>query len=112
MLFFDSYAGIFNFYRDDLSYVEDLGLIKKKNKQYVISNAIYREIIPRELVYTTQYTMSENELWYIENSRLLLKKLLKRFQQFYRENSEVWLEKFAYYFGRKSIFANYQYFAL
>jgi hypothetical protein len=31
---------------DDLKYVEDLGLITKKNKQYVISNAIYREIIP------------------------------------------------------------------
>ena len=81
---------------DDLKYVEDLGLIKKKNKQYVISNAIYREIIPRELVYTTQYTMSENPLWYIENSKLQLSKLLERFQTFYRENSEVWLDKFAY----------------
>jgi len=81
---------------DDLKYVEDLGLIKKKNKHYVISNAIYREIIPRELVYTTQYTMSEEPLWYIENGKLNLSKLLKRFQTFYRENSEVWLDKFAY----------------
>jgi len=81
---------------DDLKYVEDLGLIKKKNKYYVISNAIYREIIPRELVYTTQHTMSEEPLWYIENNKLQLSKLLIRFQTFYRENSEVWLDKFAY----------------
>ena len=81
---------------DDLKYVEDLGLITKKNKHYEISNAIYKEIIPRELVYTTQHTIVENEIWYIENNKLNMEKLLKRFQEFYRENSEVWLEKFAY----------------
>jgi len=81
---------------DDLKYVEDLGLITKKNKHYEISNAIYKEIIPRELVYTTQHTIAENELWYIENNRLNMPKLLKRFQEFYRMNVDVWLEKFAY----------------
>ncbi|HPG31635.1 MAG TPA: AAA-like domain-containing protein, partial [bacterium] len=81
---------------DDLKYVADLGLIKKEEKKYRISNAIYKEVIPRELVYATQYTMSIEPVWFIENNKLQLDKLLKRFQQFYRENSEVWLEKFAY----------------
>ncbi len=91
-----SEEGTENLKQDDLSYVEDMGLIKRKQGKFVISNAIYKEIIPRELVYTTQYTMSEEPLWYIEKGKLQMEKLLKRFQQFYRENSEVWLEKFAY----------------
>ncbi len=81
---------------DDAQYAMDMGLIKKKNGKFQISNAIYREIIPRELTWTSQMTMEENILWYIENDRLSMVKLLEKFQQFFRENSEIWLERFAY----------------
>ncbi len=80
----------------DISYVVDMGLIKQKEKKLQVSNAIYKEIIPRELTDTTQATMDQDILWYIKNNKLQMTSLLKRFQQFYRENSEVWLEKFAY----------------
>ena len=40
---------------DDIQYVEDLGLIKReRGKQRRIANGIYREIIPRELTWSTQ----------------------------------------------------------
>jgi len=81
---------------NDISYVEDLGLIKLKNGKYVISNAIYREVIPRELIYTKQGTLDIEPLQYIKDIKIQIDKLMIRFQEFYRENSEVWLERFAY----------------
>ena len=81
---------------NDVSYVIDMGLIKQKEGKFQVSNAIYREIIPRELTYTSQYTMEQNVLWYMEDGILKMDKLLERFQEFFRENSEVWLERFAY----------------
>lgn len=38
---------------DDISYVEDLGLIKTRPSIH-ISNRIYQEVIPRELTYSTR----------------------------------------------------------
>jgi hypothetical protein len=81
---------------NDVSYVEDMGLIKREKGKFRISNAIYQEIIPRELTYTTQYTMEQDVLWYLENGKLRMDKLLMKFQGFFRDNSEVWLERFAY----------------
>lgn len=81
---------------DDLQYVEDLGLIRSK-PQVVISNRIYREIIPRELTAVTQYTMVQEPSWYLtEENRLDIPKLLAAFQIFFRENSESWIERFDY----------------
>ncbi len=80
---------------DDLIYLEDLGLITRKPLQ--ISNRIYREVIPRELVVVTQETMLQNTQWYITNeNRLDMTKLFTAFQQFFRENSEIWIERFEY----------------
>lgn len=82
---------------DDINYVYDLGLIRRDAGQIVVSNRIYQEIIPRELTYTTQYTIAAQPTWYIlPNGRLDLSKLLAAFQQFFREQSEVWLEQFEY----------------
>ncbi len=87
-----------NFPIDDLQYVRDLGLITQKGIKIV--NPIYQEIIPRELVYTDQESMKETtpeNSWY-QNSdgSLNMHKLLEAFTQFYRENSDIWLEKFDY----------------
>src|SRR5947199_141310 len=82
---------------DDISYVKDLGLLKRFGKTLAIANPIYQEIIPRELTNTTQYTISQQALWYQNtNGTLNVNKLLEAFTQFYREHSAVWLEKFAY----------------
>lgn len=42
---------------DDIQYVQDLGLIRT-NGHIQIANKIYQELVPRELTYSTQATMS------------------------------------------------------
>ncbi len=83
---------------DDLQYVRDLGLITQKGIK--IANPIYQEVIPRELVYTDQESMQETtpgNSWYKNNDGSLnMHKMLEAFTQFYRENSDIWLEKFDY----------------
>jgi hypothetical protein len=84
---------------DDIQYVIDLGLIRRGDKGIDIANAIYREIIPRELTWVTQLAFESTQQpdWYIApDGRLDVTKLLRAFQQFFRENSEVWLERFDY----------------
>ena len=81
---------------DDVQYVHDLGLIAI-TPQLRIANPIYQEIIPRELTYSTTLTISHQQAWYIQpDGRLDLPKLLGAFQQFFREHSEHWLERFDY----------------
>ena len=83
---------------DDLQYVIDLGLVHKgADKTIAISNAIYQEIIPRELTYTTQYTMHQPQIWYLRSDGSLdMIKLLTAFQDFFRKHSEHWIERFHY----------------
>lgn len=81
---------------EDITYVRDLGLISTRG-QLRIANPIYQEVIPRELTYSAQLTIAQEPAWYIESDgRLNLPKLLAAFQQFFRENSEIWLERFDY----------------
>ncbi|ANB02738.1 AAA family ATPase [Ectothiorhodospira sp. BSL-9] len=81
---------------DDLQYVEDLGLIERR-PMLRISNRIYREVIPRELTWTTQETMAEQQAWYLTpDHRLDMPKLLSAFQQFFREHADSWMERFDY----------------
>ncbi|MDI6794312.1 MAG: ATP-binding protein [bacterium] len=82
---------------DDVQYVEDLGLISTRGELH-IANGIYQEIIPRVLTYTTQLTISQEPAWYIqpEDGRLDIDKLLSAFQEFFREHSEHWVERFDY----------------
>ena len=76
--------------------MRDLGLIKTEG-QLSIANPIYREVIPRELTFGTQLTIAQEPAWYIRrDGRLDMPKLLEAFQQFFRENSEAWLEGFNY----------------
>ncbi len=82
---------------DDIQYVIDLGLVAKYNQRLDIANPIYKEIIPRELNYSTQLTITQQASWYQNNDGSLnMHKLLEAFTQFYRENSDIWLEKFDY----------------
>ena len=88
---------------DDIEYVIDLGLLRRegaeKGRALVISNEIYKEIIPRELTSIMQDNMAaqSSQLWYVnEDGTIDMNKLLREFQQFFRENSESWLERFDY----------------
>jgi hypothetical protein len=81
---------------DDILYVRDLGLICAE-EQLRITNRIYQEIIPRELTFSTQLTISHQPAWYIgAGGRLDLDKLLAAFQDFFRQHSEHWIERVQY----------------
>jgi hypothetical protein len=86
-----------NFPIDDISYVIDLGLVTKHGQRLTIANPIYQEVIPRELSYATQLSITQQLSWYQDsNGSLNMHKLLEAFTQFYRENSDIWLDKFDY----------------
>ncbi|HLA33401.1 MAG TPA: hypothetical protein VJ001_00890, partial [Rhodocyclaceae bacterium] len=65
--------------------------------QLRIANRIYQEIIPRELTWIAQTRITHEQPWYLDAQRRLdMNKLLAAFQQFFREHSDAWLEKFDY----------------
>jgi len=82
---------------DDQLYVQDLvGLIRTR-PQVEIANPIYREIIPRALTWIAQTRIPQETTWYVgRDGRLDFPKLLNGFQQFFRENSSIWIERFDY----------------
>lgn len=85
--------------QDDIQYVVDLGLLRRGRGGLEVANAIYREIIPRELTHVAQISLesSQRSQWYIDpEGRLDMSKLLGAFQEFFREHSEHWVERFQY----------------
>ena len=81
---------------DDLEYVRDLGLIARSDP-VAIANPIYREVIPRDLTYTTQATLAQDPAWYVDDAgNLKTGDLLLGFQRFFRQHSEHWVERFQY----------------
>ena len=84
---------------EDIQYVRDLGLVERIDGQLAIANATYREIIPRQLTYVQQLDLeaSQQTAWYLRpDGRLDDDKLLAGFQDFFREHSEHWLQRFDY----------------
>lgn len=84
---------------DDAQYVIDLGLIRRGPNGLEIANGIYKEVIPRQLTFLMQlgFESRERTAWYVAaDGRLDMQNLLAAFQQFFRENSDVWLEKYEY----------------
>ena len=82
---------------DDLQYTRDLGLVAQDGP-VAIANPIYREVIPRDLTYTTQeMSIHHDPAWYVnDDGTLQVGKLLAAFQEFFREHSEHWVERFQY----------------
>ncbi|MBI4645836.1 MAG: ATP-binding protein [Bacteroidia bacterium] len=72
--------------------------IKDEDKTLKPANKIYNEVIIRALSYNTQYYLhtSVENIWIDKNGNIDMIGLLKGFQQFWRENSEIWLEKYDY----------------
>ena len=80
----------------DVEYVRDLGLIAH-DPPVRMANPIYAEVVPRELTWLAQDDLPLDPAWYVDASgALLLGKLLEAFQEFYRENSEHWVERYGF----------------
>ena len=81
---------------DDVAYVRDLGLVTP-SAPLAIANPIYREVIPRELASDIEETLVHEPAWYVDaDGRLLVRQLLAAFQEYFRENSEHWVDRFGY----------------
>ncbi len=91
-------SGDINIMDDDTRYCLNLGLIKLENKEVIPGNKIYGEVIVRTLNYNTQfylYNQIKNK-WIDKEGNIDMEGLLKGFQQFWRENSDIWMEKYEY----------------
>ncbi len=84
--------------QDDIQYVVDLGLVRRGRAGLEVANPIYREVIPRELGFIVQLSLESTfqPAWYVRDGRLEAGELLRAFQQFFREHSEHWVERFDY----------------
>lgn len=83
----------------DIEYVVDLGLVRRGSAGLVIANPIYQEVIPRDLSFVTQIALEsiQQSAWYVTPGGLLdTHKLLAAFQDFFRQHSEHWVERFEY----------------
>jgi hypothetical protein len=75
---------------DDLSYVEDLGLVDSRSGHYQIANPLYHEIIPRALAGITQKFISHETRWYLmDDGRLDMAGLLAGFLDFWHQHGEA-----------------------
>jgi hypothetical protein len=75
----------------------DLGLVKKERNTPTVTNPIYKEVLARQLTYSTQDAIPEPEWqWEKPDGSLDMDALLREFQIFWRENSEMWEEKMSY----------------
>jgi hypothetical protein len=86
---------------DDFLYTRDLGLIRVVNSLIMPANPIYAEVIVRKLSSDTQdalhnpkypYQMSR----YLKDGIIDMDSLMRDFQQFWRENSDIWKERYEY----------------
>jgi len=83
---------------DDCRYVLDLGILKQEKGILLPANPIYAEVILRTLAYNTQQQMTRMipQAPWIDGDRLDMTGMLKAFQGFWRENSEIWQERYEY----------------
>ena len=89
---------VLDFTDDDTQYCADLGLIKISKGEIKPANKIYNEVIIRSLTSNTQSHLIQSikNVWVNKDGTLDMSGLLKGFQQFWRENSGIWEEKYQY----------------
>ncbi|GHT66805.1 hypothetical protein AGMMS50239_28870 [Bacteroidia bacterium] len=86
---------------DDYRYTTDLGLVKNANGVIMPSNPIYAEVIIRTLNANSQKDLIESKYAhrmhrYLKDGRIDMTYLMQDFQSFWRENSEIWIERYQY----------------
>lgn len=90
----------FDILDDDIAYVRDLGIVSPTSP-LIFANPIYAEIVPRVMAASIQESIPADirTRWFIKENNpqeLDMKKILMAFQEFYRENAESWLDRFAF----------------
>ena len=69
----------------------DLGLIARTDNGWTVANPIYREVIAREITFSSQEMIPKPEWrWQNDDGSLDMDALLREFQKFWRRHSEVW----------------------
>lgn len=82
---------------DDFAYVLGLGLIRRHEGEYQISNPIYREVVPRALTYNRQLQITNKPAWYVRpDGSLDMAKLMRDWQVFWRKDGHLAAEGFGY----------------
>lgn len=85
-----------DFTKDDVRFVSDVGLVTAA-PPVRIANPIYREVIPRLLAERVEVTMHHDSATFLrDDGGLEVPRLLREFQQFFRENAEAWSRDFEY----------------
>jgi hypothetical protein len=75
----------------------DLGLVVIEDGTPQVANPIYREIIARQLTYSTQLAIVKPSWqWQLPDGSLDMDRLLKEFQKFWQRHSEIWEQKADY----------------
>ncbi|MDR2345331.1 MAG: hypothetical protein LBE18_04625, partial [Planctomycetaceae bacterium] len=86
---------------EDFLYTRDLGLIRKEGSTIIPANPIYAEIIIRKLSSSSQQRLMNDKYpyqipRYLKNGQIDMDFLMQDFQQFWRENSAIWVKRFDY----------------
>jgi type II secretory pathway predicted ATPase ExeA/Holliday junction resolvase len=87
---------------DDFYYTRDLGLIRVTPQKIEPGNPIYAEVMVRTLNFSLQDSLSRYDdspyqmPRYLRNGRIDMDYLMRDFQQFWRENSAIWIDKIDY----------------
>jgi hypothetical protein len=83
---------------DDTKFCLDLGLaVRTPAGALRPANPIYRDVMVRTLNYKTQVDLPESLMHrWMDGRNLDMSALLKEFQQFWRENAEIWTERYDY----------------
>ncbi|MDR0441446.1 MAG: PD-(D/E)XK nuclease domain-containing protein [Candidatus Accumulibacter sp.] len=78
---------------DGFALCQDLGLVVVEQGVPKVANPIYAEILARQMTYGTQLAMPMPAFrWQKPDGALDMDALLREFQKFWRENSEIWEE--------------------
>jgi hypothetical protein len=86
---------------DDYLYCLDLGLVRQEKGRLIPSNPIYAEVIARKLSEWPQMAMTASDTpvepnTFFHDGQIDMSRLLEAFRSFWREHSEVWIEKLEY----------------
>ena len=84
---------------EDVAYACDLGLVAQDAAGTPhVANPIYAEVVPRHLNYAVQTGLPQQMAWYVgADGGLDVTGLIAAFQQFFREHSEHWIQRFEQY---------------
>ena len=84
---------------EDVAYAHDLGLVAQDaGGRPRIANPIYAEVVPRHLNHAVQIGLPQPMAWYLDAAgNLDVEGLIAAFQEFFREHSEHWVQRFERY---------------